>query len=243
MALPEDSQFHFPSPDNTLEDGLQKQPAHTNQCNTLPAVSSPNSCWAQRASAAQLAPIGICNVSHLSDKDLGYLTSRGVFDLPPKPVQDELVKTYFLHVHPFLPFLNEGDFWSDYDHGLKSTSFLVYRAILFAVCPVRLSLTTTTPLTFTLLIYSQVRATTRPAGPGPVLFPWRGPAIIFRACPREWSPDTLEILLVPLINLLTSYSLTLRLKQTSSLLCKRLCCFPIDPHGSQLGRRGEIVTG
>ncbi|KAI3573507.1 fungal-specific transcription factor domain-containing protein [Fusarium oxysporum f. sp. albedinis] len=135
IALPEDFQFQFPSPHSTLEGGLQKQPAHIDQCHNLPAVSSPNSCWAQRSSATQLAPIGICNVAHLSAKDLDYLTSRGVFNLPPKQLQDELVKKYFLHVHPFLPLLNEYDFWSEYDHGLQSTSFLVYRAILFAACP------------------------------------------------------------------------------------------------------------
>lgn len=82
------------------------------------------------------APVGLCDVSHLSADDLKHLASRHVFTLPPKPIQDALVKAYFLYIHPGMPILSEDLFWSEYDHGLPHTSFLLYRAMLFAACPV-----------------------------------------------------------------------------------------------------------
>lgn len=79
---------------------------------------------------------GTCNISHLPREDMAYLITKGVFKLPPKSVQDKLVQSYFLHIHPVLPVMREGRFWAEYEKSLPNTSLLVYRAMLFAASPV-----------------------------------------------------------------------------------------------------------
>lgn len=46
------------------------------------------------------------------------------------PTQDEFVKEYFLHVHPILPLLHEGDFWEAYDQGFGISPLLLH-AMMF----------------------------------------------------------------------------------------------------------------
>lgn len=53
---------------------------------------------------------------------------------------DEFLQQYFLHVHPLLPLVNEGDFWGIYcqipsgNAHNERVSLLVFQAILFASC-------------------------------------------------------------------------------------------------------------
>ena len=56
---------------------------------------------------------------------------------------DEFMKQYFLFVHPFMPLLDEGDFWNVYQsqENANSTargdySLFVIQAMLFMSCPV-----------------------------------------------------------------------------------------------------------
>lgn len=57
--------------------------------------------------------------------------------MPIRPLLDEFVQQYFLHVHPILPVVNEGDFWDLYDgdgrHSPKEPiTLLLFQAMLFA---------------------------------------------------------------------------------------------------------------
>lgn len=53
---------------------------------------------------------------------------------------DQIVRQYFLHVHPLLPILNEGDFWEMYYNKRSgesmSMSLLVFQAMMFVSCNV-----------------------------------------------------------------------------------------------------------
>ncbi|KAE8308225.1 hypothetical protein BDV41DRAFT_592293 [Aspergillus transmontanensis] len=86
------------------------------------------------------------SLSGLDKWDVSYLASKGCFTLPRRPVLDEFVKKYFLHIHPGTPVLDEAEFWQLYsqqgDGGTsngRSISVLVLQAMLFRTCPVRLS--------------------------------------------------------------------------------------------------------
>ncbi|KAE8421244.1 hypothetical protein BDV36DRAFT_280808 [Aspergillus pseudocaelatus] len=81
----------------------------------------------------------------LDEWDISYLASKGCFSLPRRPILDEFVKRYFLHIHPGTPVLDEAEFWGLYSqHGDSAAthgqriSVLVLQAMLFRSCPVRL---------------------------------------------------------------------------------------------------------
>jgi hypothetical protein len=70
-------------------------------------------------------------------QDVNYLESQGCFRVPTREILDEFVQQYFLHVHPVLPMLNEGDFWDMYGnsgHGGsgEKISLLVFQSMLFS---------------------------------------------------------------------------------------------------------------
>lgn len=73
--------------------------------------------------------------------DICRLELQGCLRLPTKPIVDEFLRRYFLHVHPMLPLLNEGDFWDMYCGEAggenKHFSLLLFQSILFASCSVR----------------------------------------------------------------------------------------------------------
>lgn len=82
------------------------------------------------------------NLSNILPQDVSYLEMQGCFRVPTKPVLDELVKQYFLHVHPIMPLFNEGEFWEIYGAlsgsapGHERVSLLVFQAMLFSACRV-----------------------------------------------------------------------------------------------------------
>ncbi|KAF5640803.1 fungal specific transcription factor factor domain protein [Fusarium sp. NRRL 52700] len=78
--------------------------------------------------------ITIGNAAALSQEDIQFLNVKGCFNLPPKVILDEFVRLYFLHVHPFLPFLDEGNFWDVYCSRVSSPKipFLLIQAMIFA---------------------------------------------------------------------------------------------------------------
>jgi hypothetical protein len=81
------------------------------------------------------------NLPHIPPQDVNFLELQGCLRLPARSVLDEFVQQYFLHVHPLLPILDEGDFWDMYCNaaGVSSQgkmSLLVFQAILFASCNV-----------------------------------------------------------------------------------------------------------
>jgi hypothetical protein len=82
-------------------------------------------------------------ISHMRSRDVNMLEEQGCFRVPARPIMDEFVRHYFLHVHPVLPILDEGAFWSMYNQhdqvvGSDRLSLFLCQCMLFAassVCP------------------------------------------------------------------------------------------------------------
>ncbi|KAK9777243.1 putative Zn(2)-C6 fungal-type domain-containing protein [Seiridium cardinale] len=77
------------------------------------------------------------NLPNVMPQDVNYLESQGCFRVPTREILDEFVQQYFLHVHPVMPMLNEGDFWDMYGesgHGGSGErmSLLVFQSMLFS---------------------------------------------------------------------------------------------------------------
>ncbi|KAL1854841.1 hypothetical protein VTK73DRAFT_8686 [Phialemonium thermophilum] len=68
------------------------------------------------------------SLPRLDDIDREYLVRKGVFDLPPQPHRDILVKAYFDHVHPFASVISRADFVRRYQSG--SCSLFLLHVIL-----------------------------------------------------------------------------------------------------------------
>ncbi|KAK8061510.1 fungal-specific transcription factor domain-containing protein [Apiospora phragmitis] len=107
----------------------------------------PNASWAengQRQSSADITYsyypfLSINNLHNLLPQDVNYLESQGCLRVPTPEVLDEFVRQYFLHVHPLMPVLNEGDFWEMYgQYGFGGSgermSLLVFQSMLFVAC-------------------------------------------------------------------------------------------------------------
>jgi len=81
-------------------------------------------------------------LSHIAPEDFKFLEHKGCFHVPSRPILDEFVREYFLHVHPALPILDERELWELYlgDQQLyrkpKKLSLFLFRAMLFATCSV-----------------------------------------------------------------------------------------------------------
>lgn len=80
---------------------------------------------------------------HLNQNGAANLASEGCFLLPGEDVLDNLLETYFKHVHPMLPLLNEKNFCDTYaikahyePQGRKEVSLLLLQAMLFVACNV-----------------------------------------------------------------------------------------------------------
>lgn len=82
------------------------------------------------------------NLYNCMPQDVDFMESEGCFHLPTRAILDQIVRQYFLHIHPLLPLLNEGDFWEMYynkpNEGEEppKLSLLVFQAIMFASCNV-----------------------------------------------------------------------------------------------------------
>ncbi|KAM6513191.1 hypothetical protein FALCPG4_015653 [Fusarium falciforme] len=75
----------------------------------------------------------------MSSQDINFLESQGCFLVPVRHILDEFVEQYFLHSHPLLPFLDEGEFWGMYSPQASEDSeetmpLLVFYSILFSSC-------------------------------------------------------------------------------------------------------------
>ena len=81
------------------------------------------------------------SISHLSPDDFQFLEYKGCFHLPARSILDELVRQYFLHVHPVFPLIDEQLFWEAYKPvGMRPPQLkiplFVFRAMLFVSCSV-----------------------------------------------------------------------------------------------------------
>lgn len=84
------------------------------------------------------------SISHIAPEDFKFLEYKGCFHLPARPPLDELVREYFLHVHPVFPLIDERMFWEAYSLNPLGTMrspfkipLLVFRAMIFVSCSVR----------------------------------------------------------------------------------------------------------
>jgi len=50
------------------------------------------------------------SISKLSPQEVNFLEAQGCFRVPSRPILDEFIREYFLHMHPMLPIINEGLF-------------------------------------------------------------------------------------------------------------------------------------
>ncbi|KAF5646979.1 cutinase transcription factor 1 beta [Fusarium tjaetaba] len=84
----------------------------------------------------------LSNLHNISASDVNYLESQGCLHVPTRPVLDDFVEQYFLHVHPMAPIIDEGNFWDMYaqnltDKGeirLDTVSLVLFQAMLFSSC-------------------------------------------------------------------------------------------------------------
>ncbi|KAF3771370.1 hypothetical protein M406DRAFT_248577 [Cryphonectria parasitica EP155] len=79
------------------------------------------------------------NLPNCLSRDVDFLEAEGCFHLPTRAIMDQILQQYFLHIHPFLPLFNEGDFWEMYydtpcGRQDAKMSLLVLQAIIFVSC-------------------------------------------------------------------------------------------------------------
>lgn len=74
--------------------------------------------------------------NYLEPCDIEYLSSKGALTLPPAKLQKELVNSYLLYVHPFLPVVDLvellGALYCPSAPQRSKISILLYQAIMFA---------------------------------------------------------------------------------------------------------------
>ncbi|KAI1103601.1 fungal-specific transcription factor domain-containing protein [Jackrogersella minutella] len=83
--------------------------------------------------------LSIDNLHNIMPQDVNYLESQGCFRVPTRAILDEFVQQYFLHIHPILPIINEGDFWDIYcnpsfSDANEKISLVFFSAVLFSSC-------------------------------------------------------------------------------------------------------------
>ncbi|KAF4495622.1 Cutinase transcription factor 1 beta [Fusarium agapanthi] len=74
------------------------------------------------------------DLSKLPPEDVSFLRRQGCLNVPPRPILDEFIREYFLHVHPMLPLMNESVFWEEYGQETNKLSLFLIQAMLFASC-------------------------------------------------------------------------------------------------------------
>jgi hypothetical protein len=129
--------------DNALSSGLRPSPPIGSVQPLLPFTkdqtfnsSVPFSCYRF---------LELRGLAGLTPEDVRYLESKGCLHVPSGPHLDQLVQQYFSHVHPFMPILDEEEFWYMYacrQHDLAKgcgLSLLVFQAMLFAASTVSIA--------------------------------------------------------------------------------------------------------
>lgn len=139
-------QSHYPKPSATSTSTFEPFPFSSVPLNNQPLPTQ----W----STGQHSSMGIDvtysfypflalgNIHGIPPQDVNFLELQGCLRVPTRTILDEFVQQYFLHVHPLLPMLNEGDFWAVYCVNPANyvsndkLSLLVFQAMLFASCNV-----------------------------------------------------------------------------------------------------------
>ncbi|KAH7000026.1 fungal-specific transcription factor [Ilyonectria destructans] len=122
------------------------QTNHSTSLNQFP--SSNNNTWSHEPQIGLTSDVvysyypflTMGNLPNIPPQDVNFLELQGCLRVPTRTMLDEFLQQYFLHVHPLLPLINEGDFWDLYCHSTGSgmlterMSLLLFQAILFASC-------------------------------------------------------------------------------------------------------------
>lgn len=81
-------------------------------------------------------------LSTIPPENFDYLSCLGCLQLPSANDLSELLRAYFLYIHPHLPLINEGDFWDAYLNRQSSEyigvgiPLLFFQAMLLVACSV-----------------------------------------------------------------------------------------------------------
>lgn len=116
--------------------------------NNIPSSNFSSSGWAVDTQTGQASDVvysyypflTISNLPNIPPQDVNFLELQGCLRVPTRALLDEFLQQYFLHVHPLLPLVNEGDFWDIYRQAPDGNaqndrvSLLVFQAIVFASC-------------------------------------------------------------------------------------------------------------
>ncbi|KAM5380079.1 hypothetical protein ACJZ2D_003726 [Fusarium nematophilum] len=81
-------------------------------------------CEPHRSSKSHHFLVPMPSVISMLPEDMNYLRIKGAFALPPPPIRDALVRSYFHHVHPFAPILDVKRFILEYEKGKTSLLLL-----------------------------------------------------------------------------------------------------------------------
>jgi hypothetical protein len=102
---------------------------------------NPTERLAQSESSTRAAEfVEAMDFSKLSSQDINFIKMKGALTLPSSPVLDDLIRRYFLWVHPCLPLLDEGEFLQAYRrYRSEKISLFLLQAMLFASCAVSFS--------------------------------------------------------------------------------------------------------
>ena len=77
-----------------------------------------------------------------NSEDLSYLRSKGAFSVPSEELCDELICSYFRHVHPLVPIVDAQSFLHQYlEHGYQNVNLLLLWSMFFAAANVSIQTT------------------------------------------------------------------------------------------------------
>ncbi|KZL86024.1 cutinase transcription factor 1 beta [Colletotrichum incanum] len=80
------------------------------------------------------------NLHRIPAEDVNYLESQGCLHVPVRPLLDDFVEQYYLHIHPLIPLIDEGEFWDMYSQTERegasdnNMSLLLFQTMLFSSC-------------------------------------------------------------------------------------------------------------
>ncbi|SPO01995.1 related to cutinase transcription factor 1 beta [Cephalotrichum gorgonifer] len=117
---------------------LEQTESRTSSTGTHRPLSAPNAPTVVTYSHFRFLTAG--NLHRIPPQDVNYLESQGCLHVPMRPMLDDFVEQYFLHVHPLVPLIDEGDFWDMYsqterNRGSQDTMTLIlFQAMLFSSC-------------------------------------------------------------------------------------------------------------
>ncbi|KAG5764986.1 hypothetical protein H9Q72_006920 [Fusarium xylarioides] len=81
-------------------------------------------CKPQRLTDSNHSFVAMPSLESLQPEEIEYLRWRGCFTLPPRPLQDALIKAYFHHCQSFEPVLDPQEFFNAYSKGQLSLLLL-----------------------------------------------------------------------------------------------------------------------